>query len=879
MKQATSVRHSSKHGRHGLPDLVLLLLPLAAMLPWLLIPKGDQLIWLRWLGGMLLPTLAIWPLGHRLFRRNAALSFTFSLALGPLLLSFISWTGAYLHFLPFTTPILWLILLALAGLFWSRKAWRRQLREDLLRADGYRPLLFFLCIFILAYGAWSFVRGQIPNADGLEKFMDYGYMMSLWRSRYLPAADMWMAGKSINYYYYGQFFYTLLGKLVGLAPRKTYNLAVASSFAYFLTLSAALGYQLAGLSGLSGLRLKLRQYSQAILTAFFAGIAGNSQAFFYADNAPGRVLIDFLNAHGFNLGTTGSWYFSNATRFIGYNPATNDKTIHEFPYYSFLVADLHAHVINTLFVLLFLGLLISYFSLRDDQATAAKPAAGAGRRRPSLPRRPARSLLLNWIRRHIKDTDFIYSFFFALLLSVFMMGNFWDFAIYFVVLIFVRLAMSPSRPFKELRFQSVLLLIVQFVLVFIPFLTVSQPLLALLLMFAAYLFSYFLAFLLRDPLLDKGRQLVGIFTAAHLFSLPFNWNFEPIAKTLALAEDHTPLWQLLVLWGPQLLLGFILLISCLRQLSRGQGRLPASDRLSLWFLLCAVGLILAPEVIYVVDIYENSYARANTMFKFTYQAFILLALVMADTLPRLFDRALSRYQQLAPDAVRTEAGTSHRQAIKASAARSKRPWHKVITAFVPLLLAVLLLLPPAWYPFEASGQWIPGWSESDYRGLDAAIWMETATDTSATIQDTQYEYDLSGDYAAIEWFNQNVSGQPVIVEAAGWSYTHFNRISAYTGLPAVLGWETHEWLWRTSKETPNAYQQVIYPLQQAIQAFYENTADQAAFIQEHQIAYIVVGELETIRYPNLDRSELESLGTVVFRQGVTEIIAVNSSGT
>lgn len=879
MKQAASVRHSAKRSHPGISGILPLLLPLAALLPWLFILKGDQLIWLRWLGGLLLPALAVWPLTHRLFRHNAALSFAFSLAMGPLLLSFISWTGAYLHLLPFITPILWLILLALAGFFWTRQTWRKQLREDLFKPDGHRPLLFFLCLFILAYGTWSFVRGQIPNADGLEKFMDYGYMMSLWRSRYLPAADMWMAGQSINYYYYGQFFYTMLSKLVGLAPRSTYNLAVASSFAYFLTLSAALGYQLAGLSGLSGFRLKLRQYSQAVLTAFLAGIAGNSQAFFYADNAPGRFLIDFLNAHGFSLGSTGNWYFSNATRFIGYNPATNDKTIHEFPYYSFLVADLHAHLINTLFVLLFLGLLISYFSLRDDQAAAARLAAGGLRHRPALPHRPTKSLLLNWVRRHAKDTDFIYAVFFALLLAVFMMGNFWDFAIYFVVLTFVRLAMSPSRPFKELRFQSVLLLIVQLVLVFIPFLTVSQPLLALLLMFGAYLISYFLAFLLKDPLLDKGRQLVGIFTAAHLFSLPFNWNFEPIAKTLALAKDHTPFWQLMVLWGPQLLLGGILLCSCLRQLSRGQGRLPASDRLALWFLLCAVGLILAPEVIYVVDIYENAYARANTMFKFTYQAFILLALVMGDTLPRITDRALSRYQALAAAGRPGDAISSRRQAIRLTAARSKSRWHKTIAAFIPVLLVILLLLPPAWYPFEASGQWIPGWSQANYLGLDAAIWMETATNTSATIQDTQYEYDLSGDYAAIEWFNQNVSGQPVIVEAAGWSYTHFNRISAYTGLPDVLGWETHEWLWRTSEETPTAYQQVIYPLQQAIQAFYENTTDQAAFIQQHQVAYIVIGELETIRYPNLDRSQLESLGTVVFRQGETEIIAIDSAAS
>ena len=39
--------------------------------------------------------------------------------------------------------------------------------------------------------------------------------------------------------------------------------------------------------------------------------------------------------------------------------------------------------------------------------------------------------------------------------------------------------------------------------------------------------------------------------------------------------------------------------------------------------LCAMGLILIPELVYVRDIYENGNARANTMFKLTYQAYIL----------------------------------------------------------------------------------------------------------------------------------------------------------------------------------------------------------------------------------------------------------------
>ena len=38
--------------------------------------------------------------------------------------------------------------------------------------------------------------------------MDVGFMNTLWRTDYLPALDMWLAGEKINYYYFGQYVYT-----------------------------------------------------------------------------------------------------------------------------------------------------------------------------------------------------------------------------------------------------------------------------------------------------------------------------------------------------------------------------------------------------------------------------------------------------------------------------------------------------------------------------------------------------------------------------------------------------------------------------------------------------------------------------------------------
>lgn len=51
--------------------------------------------------------------------------------------------------------------------------------------------------------------------------------------------------------------------------------------------------------------------------------------------------------------------------------------------------------------------------------------------------------------------------------------------------------------------------------------------------------------------------------------------------------------------------------------------------------LCAIGLVAIPELVYVRDIYENRNARANTMFKLTYQAYIMFGMTMAYVIFRL----------------------------------------------------------------------------------------------------------------------------------------------------------------------------------------------------------------------------------------------------
>ncbi len=101
----------------------------------------------------------------------------------------------------------------------------------------------------------------------------------------------------------------------------------------------------------------------------------------------------------------------------------------------------------------------------------------------------------------------------------------------------------------------------------------------------------------------------------------------------------------------------------------------------------------------------------------------------------------------------------------------------------------------------------------------------------------------------------------------------------------MIGWETHEWLWRTSQKTPEAYSQRVLPRQNDVRTLY-TTDDQLkrqALISQYDIAYIIIGDLERSRFNDSDEQSeshiredlLRECGSVVFTDGSLTILAVN----
>jgi uncharacterized membrane protein len=108
--------------------------------------------------------------------------------------------------------------------------------------------------------------------------------------------------------------------------------------------------------------------------------------------------------------------------------------------------------------------------------------------------------------------------------------------------------------------------------------------------------------------------------------------------------------------------------------------------------------------------------------------------------------------------------------------------------------------------------------------------------------------DLSQDYRAIRWMQDNVQGSPVIVEANCSEYRWCTRFTIYTGLPGVVGWN-----WHQRQQRALIASNTIYDRVSAIGIFYTTTDIEVAraFLKKYQVKYIVVGQLERGVYPDL----------------------------
>lgn len=701
----------------------------------------DAGAFLKWWLMAALMGIGCYPLISVLFRKFADCGWMVSRVLGIAAAGFVTWAASVAGILPFSAPgcltgALIVLAISWGGFFlWKRK------RPGGFHCPKLSAVLGEEVIFLLFFLFWTYVSGFRPEAYGTEKYMDYGFMMAMMRSETLPAKDIWFGTETINYYYGGQYYAVYLTKLSGTCVEETYHLmkALVAAFAYVLPFTLVrqmlLDYGKAGKgpAALGGL-----------LAGAGVSLAGNMHYVLV-----GKLLPWIRDLWNLPEGDYTYW-FPNSTRYIGYYPEGNDKTIHEFPSYSFVLGDLHAHVVNVMFVL---ALICVIYAMIQN---SGEPSAGNGKQ---VSRKRA-------VKEALTDP---YVWLLGIFTGIFHWTNYWDFVIYYVFgglgVIYCNYLKYGKRGFPAgIRLWT-----------------------AVSVLHAGFVW------------------LLGTVVA-----LPFTLHFETMVNGIALAANHSRPYQWWLIWGLPFLVTVLFVICVFRDRTKGEALPPESDFFGVIMGFSAVGLILIPELVYVRDIYEKEYARSNTMFKLTYQAFILFGLVMGYAFVRL--------------------------------------WLKRRSLAVKGLLTVgtICFAGCCCYVGTAVHAWFGQiWDPGQYQGLDATAFLES-----------RYPEDA----AAIRWLNEHVDGQPLVLEASGDSYSDDERVSAMTGLPTVVGWYVHEWLWRGDIEELN--------LRVAqVESIYTASGPEEArqLIEQLQVDYIFVGSREREKYPELNEVTLQQLGQVVFR--------------
>ena len=677
---------------------------------------SDSKVFLIWWLMVLTFGIGFYPMSRLLFASFTDGGWIFSKSIGIAICGLVMWFLATAFKVPFNrtiSTVIFIAAFAICMLFLGRKA-------SAMEAPSLSLILWEELIFVLLFLIWTYFAGFHPAASGTEKFMDYGFMATMMRSDAVPAPDLWHSGDAINYYYGGQYFAVFLTKLSGTRINETYNLMRTLVAGFSFAMPFSLVYQM--LSGKKDGRAfgKKRSAMGALVAGAGVSLAGNMHYVLYG-----------LFGNVFQLSGYEDYWFPSSTRYIGHNPATDDACIHEFPSYSFVLGDLHAHVVNLLFVMVIIALMYAW--MQESRR----------RKRPVIPH-----LLLS-----------------SILVGMFHFTNYWDYVIYFTVMCFCIVAVNLYLYRKKVR----------------------------------------------RMLLTMGIEIAACFAVITIVALPFTATFEVMFSGVAVAKNHSAFYQLLVLWGLPAA-GVILFFAILFLLTRQKkADISLSDCFVALIGLCALGLILIPELVYVRDIYENGYARSNTMFKLTYQAYVMFGIAFPYIIFRLLDMK-KRAAQVAGG-----------------------------------IFLTLYLLTFGYFGYSVHCWFGNVFDHSGYQGLDAEAFIETSyPDDASAIRYLESELDSEG--------------SPVVLEAWGNSYSENCRVSAMTGLPTILGWYTHEWLWRSNPDE-------LAIRYEAVNTIYTTEDKDLALslLEDYDVEYIFVGSCERETYENLNEDILQSLGQIVYQ--------------
>jgi len=804
----------------------------SSMFSWTtLINSNQTLAVVFWYLFLLLLGWAVFPLVFTAFSGLPDRGYPLARMAGLIIVAWLSWMLGSLKILQFTQLTIWLcILLVLIISGWLAYS-KRQAMLDHLRAQ-WKHILATEFIFLLLFLVFLFIR--LGNPDlwqpwmGGEKPMDFAFFNATLKSAYFPPENPWFSGHYINYYYYGYVIAAIPTKILGIVPSIAFNLILPAWFAM-----AGLGVFCVGFNLVAGLFKSSRTNSQDSLIegssanlnntfsyrwAYGAGIIALMAVMFFGnlymscqfwkylpdvapaevtDNLPndrlGAVLAgakEVLSGQTELPGDNARWYFEASRPILHDGP---DTPIAEFPFFSFLYADMHPHLLTMPVYGLALGWVASLLLLplgkmkRRDQAVSLILAG-----------------LIFGVFRASHTWDFPV---FLALGALIIAWNVWQtrtgtprhiIAVLFgYELAFVGLAVAFYYPFSQwFKTEYVSLELWK---------GARTPLVDYLFVFGLSLFVM-ITLMVRD-LQTETRNAYRWWTATN-----FKKHIPAYLILVASAIGMVLLWnfhyQVLIL-GIPLLVGIAYLIFFKRGIS-------TFERV-IWFLF---GMGIAITLLVEVVVLKGDVGRANMVFRMYLEAWFIFGIAISAALVELLTKMAAWRLWL------------------------KIAWGSVLGILVLIAVSYSLVATPK----KIADRW-PDIQEVA-NTLDGAAYMQGDASPENGQAPTIYNdegrpINITMDNGAIKFMQENIKGSPVIVEGHTEEYRWGSRYSIYTGLPSVIGWS-----WHTRQHNSLIDGSVIDKRINEVNDFY-NTPDTGIakqFLDRYHVQYIIVSSLERVYY-------------------------------
>jgi len=714
---------------------------------------------------------------------------------------------------------------------------------------------YFLTVEVLALVTFVlFLLVRLGNPDlwhpykGGEKPMDFSYLNAVIKSTTFPPYDPWFAGGYINYYYYGFVIIGVPIKLLGIIPATAYNIFLPIWFSLMILGGFSVGWNLyqgiprskALQNGKTNNRKVLNMaFAVGLATAIFLTVLGNlgtvkliisgyhQIAAGGAAIAEGNIFQKFSWAvQGFVeflRGTPmpfypGDWYWY-PSRVIPGEPIT------EFPYFSFIYGDPHAHLI---------AFPITVFAI----SWALSVVLGKGR----WGEKDGRLKIIGGAAGFLIG---------GLVIGALKPTNTWDFYTYIILAsaALVYSLMKHYQPRKQLKFKggdwvekllvaaaAVILLVLLALVLYAPFSYwfgqgytqveiwegSRTPLNSYLTHWGLFLFIiaswmswetyHWMKTTPKSALqnLDKYRTWIYAFLILFVILMVV---FLALGVVVTIVILPMAVWALVLMFRP----------------GRSDGR-----RFLLFLIGTALILTLVVEMVYL----PGDIGRMNTVFKLYLQAWIMFAL---------------------------SAGICFGWLVK-----SIRYWHFRLATVWLVILFSLLTASLLFTVMGTRDKINDRMAMEAPKGLDGMGYMQYGT-----YHDMGEEMVLEEDYHAIQWMQDNIEGSPVILEGQAFEYRWGNRFTIYTGLPGVVGWN-----WHQRQQRAILRNNVVQERVDAVNLFYttEEKTYVVDFIDEYDVSYIVLGQLERVFYPGpgLDKFDMYigQLWEEVYHSGETIIYQV-----